>query len=84
MATVELKTIVNEIRNYPGITRKRGLHQVVEILKSTGGDAASSVVTDFGEDAAAISYGDHYLLLAAEGMWPQFVKTEPYRQVKLQ
>ena len=79
MATVmELKTIVNEIRNYPGITRKRGLHQVVEILKSTGGDGTSSVVTDFGEDAAAITYGDHYLLLAAEGMWPQFVKTEPY------
>jgi selenophosphate synthetase-related protein len=71
-----LKSIIDEIRNYPGITRKRGIHHVVEILRNV--DTSSHVVTDFGEDAAAISYDGHYLLLAAEGMWPQFVKAEPY------
>lgn len=75
---MELKSIVDEIRNYPGITRKRDIHQVVEILRSVDVDTSSHVVTDFGEDAAAIKYDDQYLLLAAEGMWPQFVKAEPY------
>jgi len=73
---MELKSIIDEIRNYPGITRKRDIHHVVEILRDV--DAFSRVATDFGEDAAAVRYDDHYLLLAAEGMWPRFVKAEPY------
>jgi len=73
-----LKSIINEIRNYPGITRKRDIGHVVKILRGVKRDASSQIVTDFGEDAAAISYDAHYLLLAAEGMWPQFVKAEPY------
>jgi hypothetical protein len=73
-----LKDIIDEIRSYPGITRKRDIHQVVEVLRGMDEETSSQVVTDFGEDAAAIKYNDHYLLLAAEGMWPQFVKAEPY------
>ena len=75
---MELKNIVDEIKNYPGITRKKDIGRVVKILSSMDGDVSSQVVTDFGEDTAAIAHDDHYLLLAAEGMWPQFVKTEPY------
>jgi hypothetical protein len=75
---MELKNIIDEIRHYPGITRKKDIGRVVKILSSMDGDTSSQVVTDFGEDAAAIAHDDHYLLLAAEGMWPQFVKTEPY------
>jgi hypothetical protein len=75
---MELKTIIDEIRNYPGITRKRDIGHVVKVLRSAGVDTSSHVVTGFGEDAAAIKHYDHYLLLAAEGMWPQFVKAEPY------
>lgn len=73
-----LKRIVDEIRHYPGITRKRTIGQVVDILRHVNGDAFSQVATDFGDDAAAICCNDHYLLLAAEGMWPSFVKAEPY------
>ena len=75
---MELKNIIDEIRHYPGITRKKDIGRVVKILSSMDGDTSSQVVTDFGEDAAAIAHDDHYLMLAAEGMWPQFVKTEPY------
>jgi len=71
-----LKNIIDEIRNYPGIIRKRDIGHVVEILRNV--DISSHIATDFGEDAAAIKYDGHYLLLAAEGMWPQFVKAEPY------
>ena len=77
---MKLKTIIDEIRNYPGMTRKRDIHHVVEVLRGVDIDidVFSHVVTDFGEDAAAIKYDGKYLLLAAEGMWPQFIKAEPY------
>ena len=75
---MELKDIVEEIKSYPGIIRKNPIGRIAEVLKNMDADIASQVVTEFGEDAAAISYQDHYLLLAAEGMWSQFVNAEPY------
>jgi hypothetical protein len=75
---MELKDIINEIKCYPGITRKGPIGRVAEVLKDLDAEISSQVVTGFGEDAAALKYNDHYLLLAAEGMWPQFVKAEPY------
>ena len=75
---MDLKEIVREIKSYHGITRKHPLGRIADALKNLDEDIASQVVTKFGEDAAAISYQDHYLLLAAEGMWPQFVNAEPY------
>jgi selenophosphate synthetase-related protein len=75
---MELKDIIHEIKCYPGITRKRPIGRVAEVLKNLDQDISAQVVTGFGEDTAAIKYQDHYLLLAAEGMWPQFVNAEPY------
>ncbi len=75
---MELKDIICDIRGYPGITRKRGIGRLVETLQGGQDPGNSRVVTGFGEDAAAIAYDDHYLLLAAEGMWPRFINAEPY------
>ena len=75
---MELKDIVTEIRQYPGISRKRAIGPVIDILRTVDEFTDAPLVTDLGEDAAALTYNDHYLLLAAEGMWPQFVKAEPY------
>ena len=75
---MKLHEIVKDIRSYPGITRKRDIGRLVETLQGGGGAGRSRVVTGFGEDAAAIAYEDHYLLLAAEGMWPRFINAEPY------
>lgn len=75
---MELEDIISDIRNYAGITRKRDIGRVVELLQNSQGAARTRVVSGFGEDAAAIAYGDHYLLLAAEGMWPRFINAEPY------
>ena len=71
-----LKDIIQELRHYPGITRKRDIYQVTNILKCVSD--FGNTVTDFGEDAAAIAYGDGYLLLAAEGIWPRLIKDDPY------
>jgi len=75
---MELKDIVAAIRRYPGITRKRSIGPVLDMLKTMDDFSDCPVVTGLGEDAAALKYHDHYLLLAAEGMWPQFVRAEPY------
>jgi hypothetical protein len=71
-----LKDIIAEIRNYPGITRKRDIYQVTDILRYVSDFGCT--VSDFGEDAAAIVYGDKYLLLAAEGILPRLIKDDPY------
>lgn len=73
-----LKDMVTDIRRYPGITRKRDVGRLFGMLQGGQGSAHQRVVTGFGEDAAAIAHGDHYLLLAAEGMWPRFINAEPY------
>ena len=75
---MELQDIIREMKCYPGITRKGLIGRVAEVLKKLNEEISAPVVTGFGEDAAAIRYQDHYLLLAAEGMWPQFVNAEPY------
>ena len=71
-----LKEIIHELRNYPGITRKRDIYRVTDILRFVSD--FGNTVTDFGEDAAAIAYGDRYLLLAAEGIWPRLIRDDPY------
>lgn len=71
-----LKDIIEEIRNYPGITRKSEIYQVTDILRFVSDFGYT--VSEFGEDAAAIAYGDTYLLLAAEGIWPRLIRDDPY------
>jgi hypothetical protein len=71
-----LKDIIHDLRNYPGITRKRDIYQVTDILRFVSDFGYT--ITDFGEDAAAIAYGEKYLLLAAEGIWPRLIKDDPY------
>jgi selenophosphate synthetase-related protein len=75
---MKLQDILKEIKSYPGIVRKGPIGRVADVLKGLDEGISSRVVTKFGEDAAAIRYQNHYLLLAAEGMWPQFVNAEPY------
>jgi len=48
---MELKDILNEIKCYPGITRKGSIGRVAEILKNLDEEISSQVVTGFGEDA---------------------------------
>jgi len=75
-----LKEIINEIKSYPGITRKRNIHLITDDLKSVKG--FGDVLADFGEDAAVIRSGDEYLLLAVDGMWSGLIEANPYNAGK--
>jgi len=78
--TASLKDIINEIKSYPGITRKRNIHLITDELKSVNNSA--DVIADFGEDAAVIKSGDEYLLLAVDGMWSGLIEANPYNAGK--
>lgn len=71
-----IRDIINEIRNYPGITRKKNIYLITSGLQCAV-DFGNTIV-DFGEDAAAIHHNGEYLLLAAEGIWSGLIEANPY------
>jgi len=71
-----LSDIINEIRNYPGLTRKRNIYRATSLLTPVADFGAT--IADFGEDAAVIQYKDEFLLLAAEGIWSGLIEANPY------
>ena len=70
-----LDAIVDAIRTFPGVTRKRTIQNVVKSLPTA---AFPNVAASEGEDAAAIEYGNDYLLFAADGIMESLVKTNPF------
>lgn len=73
---MDITSLVETIRSYPGITRKRSIHRITDALHD---------VADFGntawyagEDAAAIRHNDGFLLLAADGIWAGLISDNPY------
>ena len=62
---MDLKKIVQEIRSYPGVTRKRIISDVVKYFSI---DEGSKVIAAKGEDAAVIEFGEDALLLATDGI----------------
>jgi putative methanogenesis marker protein 2 len=62
---MDLKKIAQEIRNYPGVTRKRIIPDVVKHFPIP---KDGKVVAAMGEDAAVIEFGENALLLAADGI----------------
>ena len=75
-----LKSLIDRVRQHPGIVRKRTIGVMTQSLQEAVdfGDT----LADFGEDAAALSDGYGYLLLSAEAMIPDFVQQQPYEAGK--
>jgi len=71
-----LSTIIQEIKTYPGITRKNSIYRITNNLQQAVN--FGSTIAHFGEDAAAISFGNEYLLLAADGILPALIQANPY------
>ena len=70
-----LEELVHTIRTFPGVTRKNPIHEVVGLLPLA---EFPQVFAAEGEDAAAVEYGDRYLLLAADGIMSSLVRSEPF------
>lgn len=80
MTELDLNNLVYEIRNYPGITRKKDIHLITDVLQSM--NRQEHILADFGEDAAVIRSGKEFLLLAVDGMWSGLIDANPYNAGK--
>jgi uncharacterized protein len=69
-----LDALIQTLNRSLGIVHKQDIQTVARFF--TTENAASNVL--MGDDCAAIPDGDGYLLLAAEGMMPDFVTTDPW------
>jgi putative methanogenesis marker protein 2 len=61
-----LTELIHEIKTYRGLTRKKDIAFMYPLQKTLqyGKD-----LSNYGDDAAVIPWDDHYLLLAADGIW---------------
>ncbi len=72
---MELKPLAEAIRAFPGITRKNTIHEIVKLLPT---NSFVNVAASEGEDAAAIEFGDDYILFATDGIMESLVKNDPF------
>ncbi|MGC1121309.1 MAG: AIR synthase related protein [Candidatus Methanofastidiosia archaeon] len=61
-----LNSLIRDIKEYEGLTRKKGVKHVVRLQESASWGGISYVL---GDDAAVLPWGDYYLLLASDGIW---------------
>jgi len=71
-----LQEIIKQIRTYPGLTRKRDIYRVTNILQTV--TDYGDTIADFGEDAAVIYHNGEYLMLAVDGIWSGLIEANPY------
>lgn len=71
-----LPSLAAQLRQSLGLLQKQDIQTAAQAL-GVGAEWASTNVL-LGDDCAAIPDGDGYLLLAAEGMLPLLVETEPW------
>jgi putative methanogenesis marker protein 2 len=72
---MDLENIVSDIRNYPGITRKKIISDVVKHFSIPEG---GNIIAAMGEDAAVIEHGDSALLLATDGIMEDLMTRNPF------
>jgi putative methanogenesis marker protein 2 len=74
---MDLNAIVDSVRNYEGVTRKKPIKKITNILNDVY-NISGRVVLGFGDDASAIDIGNQkLLLLAADGMWGRLMQADP-------
>ena len=76
---MKLPELALHLRTALGIQHKREIQSVPRHLPVVPGGPWGAEPVRLGDDCAAIPDGDDgYLLLAAEGMWPELVASEPH------
>lgn len=72
---MELKDLVESLRNFPGVTRKKSISSVINFFPK---QACSKVLASYGEDAAVVEQDGRLLLLAADGIMPALMRANPF------
>lgn len=75
---MDLKSLVNSIKNFEGITRKNLIKDVTWVLEDTY-NIAGRTILGFGDDASALEINnEQVVLLAADGMWGKLMEADPW------
>ncbi len=75
---MDYDNLINSIRTFKGVTRKRSIADVREKLKDVY-NVSGNVYLAFGDDAAAINIGNNQLmLLATDGIWGDLMNIDPW------
>ena len=72
-----LPELAEHLRSALGVQQKREIQAAARHLPPALGGPWGKAEVRLGDDCAAIPDGEGYLLLAAEGMWPELVAREP-------
>jgi putative methanogenesis marker protein 2 len=72
---MDVKSLAEELRNFEGLKRKRGIGAIAGVL---GLETKDGRVEGFGDDTAVLDFGDHVLLFACDGIWEKVVDADPY------
>ena len=73
-----LQALCEQLRHAHGLVLKRDIQAAAHILGCESMLAADGATVRNGDDAAALVDPDGYTLLAAEGMLPSFVQSDPW------
>jgi hypothetical protein len=71
----DLQRMADTIRNFPGVTRKNAIHDIVDLFPTAG---FPQVVAAEGEDAAVIENGNTCVLFAADGIMEKLMAADPF------
>ena len=75
---MDLDSIIQTIKNYEGITRKKPIKEVVTLLNDVDKVSGKTYIS-FGDDASAIRLENGKLLLiAADGIWGKLMEADPH------
>ena len=72
---VDITKMIETIRNFPGVTRKNAIHEVVDLFPTYD---FKHVVAAEGEDAAVLECGNMCVLFAADGIMEKLMHSDPF------
>lgn len=70
-----IQELADAIRNFPGVTRKNTIHEIVDLFPTKG---FPHVIAAEGEDAAVLENGDMCVLFAADGIMEKLMEADPF------
>ncbi|CAD5109545.1 sll0787 family AIR synthase-like protein [Zestomonas carbonaria] len=73
-----LDALLDDLRNTPAMRAKQAIQHPARALSLSPTRGRDSLYALPGDDTAAIRCGEHYQLLAIEGMLPEFVAAAPW------
>lgn len=77
--SMDLDTLLNTLRSTPAMLSKQAIQQPARVIGAIDKQLTRAQLYALpGDDTAAIACGDHFQLLAIEGMLPGFVRAAPW------